>query len=152
MAGCMKDILPVADIVRRLHELNPDGVPKSRWLVNNRERVYKKIRAWQKANPDRRRAHARPSEQRRRAVLKGSIGSFTPQEWDSLIEVYKHRCAYCGKKTKRLTVDHIIPLSKGGENFISNIIPACSYCNSSKHDRLWDAQLALNTAPRLLPS
>ena len=33
------------------------------------------------------------------------------------------------------TWDHIIPVSRGGTNDLSNIQPACVACNSSKHDR-----------------
>ncbi|HEX8845872.1 MAG TPA: HNH endonuclease [Pyrinomonadaceae bacterium] len=43
-------------------------------------------------------------------------------------------CAYCGAK-KRLTIDHFIPLSKGGLDGLSNFVPACSFCNASKQFR-----------------
>jgi len=144
----MGNILPVADIVRRLYELNPDGVPtwNKSWYLRNKERVHSNIKQWKINNPDKARSQKKPSEIARRARLKGAIGSFTPQEWDNLIEIYNHRCYYC-KKKKPLTVDHIIPLSKGGTNFITNIVPACSHCNSSKHNNHKDAQLALNTTP-----
>jgi len=36
-----------------------------------------------------------------------------------------------------LTVEHIIPLSKGGTNYIDNIVPACRFCNLSKNNRIW---------------
>jgi hypothetical protein len=43
-------------------------------------------------------------------------------------------CVYCGKETKT-TFDHLVPLNKGGEDNISNQVPACQSCNSSKGDR-----------------
>jgi len=46
----------------------------------------------------------------------------------------KHTCQYCGS-TKRLTLDHIIPRSKGGEHSWTNVVTACERCNSSKGDR-----------------
>lgn len=34
-----------------------------------------------------------------------------------------------------LTMDHVVPISKGGKTTIDNVIPACSSCNSSKQAR-----------------
>jgi 5-methylcytosine-specific restriction endonuclease McrA len=135
-------IVPVLDIVARLKELNPGGVPCCRSYSEHKEERNAYIRNWQKANPEKRRMHARPSEHRRKAILKGSSGSFTTLEWATLLKTYDNRCAYC-KKRKKLTVDHVIPLSKGGTNTIGNIIPACGSCNSSKRDKLWDVQPSL---------
>lgn len=47
-----------------------------------------------------------------------------------------HRCAYCGEVfvTHELTVDHLIPTSKGGKNNFFNTITACRACNSAKGD------------------
>ena len=135
-------LLPVLGIVARLKELNPGGVPLGRWYSEHKEECNVNVRKWQKANPEKRRMHARPSEHRRKAILKGSSGSFTALEWATLLTTYDNRCAYC-KKRKKLTVDHVIPLSKGGINTIGNIVPACGSCNSSKCDRLWDVQPSL---------
>lgn len=42
-------------------------------------------------------------------------------------------CAYCGKWTENLTIDHIVPKSKGGPHFSKwNSAPACLSCNASK--------------------
>jgi 5-methylcytosine-specific restriction endonuclease McrA len=41
-------------------------------------------------------------------------------------------CTYCGEITK-LTLDHFVPVSKGGNNDINNLIPCCKHCNSSKN-------------------
>jgi len=46
-----------------------------------------------------------------------------------------HRCGYCLKKDKFMTIDHIIPRSKGGKNTWTNLVTACSKCNSKKGDR-----------------
>ena len=55
-------------------------------------------------------------------------------------EVFKRdsfTCQYCGKSAPDvvLEVDHIIPVSKGGDNDISNLITACFDCNRGKSDR-----------------
>lgn len=43
-------------------------------------------------------------------------------------------CVYCGKEADT-TFDHLVPLNDGGEDTISNQVPACQSCNSSKNDR-----------------
>src|SRR5262245_23421746 len=43
----------------------------------------------------------------------------------------KDTCFYCGSK-ERITVDHVIPLSRGGSNFMHNKLPACYKCNHAK--------------------
>jgi 5-methylcytosine-specific restriction endonuclease McrA len=46
----------------------------------------------------------------------------------------KFRCVYCGSQ-RHLTIDHVIPKSKGGQNTWSNMVTCCSKCNSKKGDR-----------------
>lgn len=45
-----------------------------------------------------------------------------------------YECVYCGSK-KNLTIDHILPKSRGGENSWLNLITCCSSCNRKKGDR-----------------
>jgi len=45
-------------------------------------------------------------------------------------------CAYCGIKSKSLTVDHIIPLSRGGKSNFENCMAACKNCNAKKGNKL----------------
>ena len=72
--------------------------------------------------------------QRRRALKRGAtINDFTAAQWREVQAAYDHRCVYCGKRFKgKLTQDHITPLSKGGNHTASNIVPACTSCNSRK--------------------
>jgi 5-methylcytosine-specific restriction endonuclease McrA len=46
-------------------------------------------------------------------------------------------CAYCGVRfqEKNLTKDHIIPVSRGGQNTWTNLVTACTRCNGKKDDR-----------------
>ncbi len=46
-----------------------------------------------------------------------------------------HACQYCGSG-KRLTLDHVIPRSKGGQHTWNNVVAACERCNSKKGDCL----------------
>ena len=49
-------------------------------------------------------------------------------------------CSFCGS-TEDLTVDHIIPVSRGGTNDLENLQPLCRSCNSYKKDRLISARV-----------
>lgn len=49
-------------------------------------------------------------------------------------EQQRRSCAYC--PAPATTVDHVIPLARGGTNYEGNLVPACKRCNSAKCDRL----------------
>jgi 5-methylcytosine-specific restriction endonuclease McrA len=44
-------------------------------------------------------------------------------------------CQYCGKITRQLTVDHVVPRYRGGENTWKNVVSACIPCNHRKAGR-----------------
>ena len=81
------------------------------------------------------------SNQRRRARLRGAtIERFTKEE---IFIRDSWRCKLCGKKLKPgakfphplyPTIDHIVPLSKGGQHTRLNVQAACFICNSMKGD------------------
>jgi 5-methylcytosine-specific restriction endonuclease McrA len=59
-----------------------------------------------------------------------------------------NECAYCGSK-KELTIDHIIPKSRGGKNSWSNLITCCLPCNLKKGDKTPDeAKMPLRFMPK----
>lgn len=74
---------------------------------------------------------------RRYARERGAFGSHTLEEWKELQYKFGYKCAYC-KLEKPLTKDHIIPISKGGTDFITNIQPLCRNCNSKKWTKLYE--------------
>lgn len=63
------------------------------------------------------------------------------------------RCAYCGvqdKEALRLTVDHVVPQSRGGSSTFQNCVTACTKCNSRKGNRtLKEAGMKLRPGVRL---
>ena len=60
----------------------------------------------------------------------------------------RFRCQYCGSQ-KHLTVDHVVPRSKGGPDSWENVVTSCAPCNRKKGDRLLPAgDLALTRKPR----
>lgn len=63
-----------------------------------------------------------------------------------------YTCQYCGKKSSLLTVDHVIPRSRGGKNYWDNVVTACTKCNNLKGNKtLSEANMHLISKP-LLPS
>ena len=56
----------------------------------------------------------------------------TKNMWASVLRRYKNRCVWCGKDDVDLTIDHLIPIFRGGDNSFGNIVPACRSCNSKK--------------------
>jgi len=74
----------------------------------------------------------RLSKHRRRAKRFGVKDNLKFEQVKHLLETTK-TCASCGKPNK-LSLDHIIPMSKGGANSIENIQLLCTPCNSSKSD------------------
>lgn len=61
--------------------------------------------------------------------------AFPPLLRQRLFDKAGNRCADCGT-TERLTIDHILPLSRGGSNSPSNLQVLCSDCNASKGTRV----------------
>jgi 5-methylcytosine-specific restriction endonuclease McrA len=59
------------------------------------------------------------------------------------------KCQYCGKRNTHLTIDHILPKSRGGKDDWENLITSCDACNNSKGNRLpEEAGMKLLSKPR----
>lgn len=107
------------------------------WKEKNRDRVNYYGRQWAKNNPEKHALRARL----RKARIRKSEGSHTIEEVLCLLQRQKCKCASCGKSLKeRYEVDHIVPISKGGANYIRNIQLLCVSCNRRKNAKdplLW---------------
>ena len=57
----------------------------------------------------------------------------------SIKEHFDCTCVYCGQtyEQNQLTLDHVLPRSKGGEDISSNVVCACTKCNQDKGSKHW---------------
>jgi 5-methylcytosine-specific restriction endonuclease McrA len=59
------------------------------------------------------------------------------------------RCVYCGTTSGRLTLDHVVPRSRGGDSVWENVVTSCAPCNLHKGNRLLhEAKMELRHPPR----
>jgi 5-methylcytosine-specific restriction endonuclease McrA len=60
-----------------------------------------------------------------------------------------HTCQYCGYKGEQLSIDHVIPRSRGGQDTWENVITACIRCNVRKGSRTpKEADMPMGSVPR----
>lgn len=122
---------------------NPSYLEQHRARENARyaaepEKIRRRTKAWKQNNPDK----VRSIFHRRRSRIRGTCSpGVTPAEWQTLVELFNGCCAYCGKRCKKLTVDHIVPIAKHGRDEIENVLPACTSCNCSKGNKSLEAWL-----------
>jgi len=105
------------------------------WRARNLERVKEYTRNWKERNPenvfnDRLLVHYR------RGCPK-TVNDITYIEWLKLLEVSGKKCLRCGS-TEKLTIDMIVPHSKGGFLVLDNIQVLCNRCNAGKRNRIVD--------------
>lgn len=100
-----------------------------------RQRDYEHVRAIEKASYERNKERRRPVKNAKQSIRNRLIEQpeFVILEKE-LRQIYLSTCVNCGTRDK-MSIDHIIPLSRGGRHSIGNLQPMCTPCNSSKNDR-----------------
>ncbi len=119
---------------------------------NNKEFAKKKTREWVLANPEKVKQYRKNAARKPHNVLKARQKNWRRREkimcarvegaeaitaswFETVKERQNHRCAYCSQSLP-LTLDHVIPLARGGKHVRENILAACKPCNSRKSDFL----------------
>ncbi len=117
----------------------PIEVRKARKSAYERQRYYADLestragrresgRRWRAAHPE----TVRAATHRRRARMRDGVSpGVTVDEWSEIVAAFDGKCAYC-RRARKLTRDHVVPISKGGRDEPSNVVPACFSCNASK--------------------
>jgi 5-methylcytosine-specific restriction endonuclease McrA len=115
------------------------------WQEENRERMRAMCRDWYQRNREKRLAYdkehrfeRRFHRSKRRALEAAAPGEgLTVAQFREICEAQGGLCAYCGRLVK-LTIDHVVPIAKGGAHDPSNVVGACLPCNQSKSTRSLD--------------
>jgi len=134
----------------KTHRPSVNARRKRHWAAN-RGRLREYARLKRERNPERirlldRQRYVRHREKRIllsiavRAKRLQAEGNATPEQCRELLEQFKSCCGYCHTPLtyKNKTYDHKTPLSRGGTNYIENLIPSCRPCNARKHTRTYE--------------
>ena len=119
-----------------------------RWREKNPERADEVIAAYRERNPNagreatKRHYYANIEEsresiknrahRRRARMAKNGVFGVTTKD---IRRILANPCAFCGTR-ENPTLDHIIPISRGGRHSVGNLQCLCASCNFSKHDSL----------------
>jgi len=122
---------------RKWAESNRDKSRESskNWRDNNKDKYKQSQRQWEEKNGEKRRLMA----SHRRAMIAKAGGTYSIEQIHEMLGVQGYVCAdsHCGKSLDDgYHIDHIIPLCKGGSNYISNIQCLCQGCNTSKGGKM----------------
>lgn len=113
---------------------NSERVTSSKrdYYKRNREEVISRSKKWAEDNPAKVSIAKADNRRKRRVARHASPGNFTTEEFEELCERYGNKCLGCGGTGIKLEADHVVPLTKGGLDNISNIQPLCGSCNRRK--------------------
>ena len=154
-AGVPKPCLECGDIFncRVLNRVRCDSC-KHQHKLRRKRATYKPFRLWSEEKKqgfrDYRNAlwrakdpHARKeicSRKRRSKRYPGTPERLPYDVWEQMKALYDFTCLCCGKREPeiKLTLDHIVPISRGGQTVVDNIQPLCMRCNISKFTKTID--------------
>ena len=105
----------------------------------NKEKIAQKAKKWREKNKEK----SNFVKQQYKIRKRQAKGHFSFEEWEALKKKKDFTCMLCGKKEPeiKLEADHIVPLTKNGTNYISNIQPLCRSCNASKGNKMQDEDI-----------
>jgi len=117
----------IQEYSRNYREKNPEYA--NNYRKENKDAIQEYSRNYREKNPDK----MHKNRQKRRARLANN--KHEPYNFSEICERHNNICLACGAIDVKLTVDHIIPVSKGGADAEWNIQPLCLSCNMNKGNR-----------------
>lgn len=114
------------------------------WNRANPERVAANMRAHRARDPEGERAYnaawrhanreaVRGYDSKKRVKRRAAPSRVAGWQMQIIMESFSEMpCHYCGTRKGPMTIDHKVPLARGGSHEVRNLFPACRPCNSSK--------------------
>ena len=121
---------------------------RAKYYLANKEKRKKYIKEWGLRNIEKVRFYARNTihknrernldQTKKRRALMVLTGSFTRIEWEEIKKAHNYICSICKRAEPeiKLSIDHIIPIMRGGRHIKENIQPLCLPCNKHKGVKL----------------
>lgn len=106
---------------------------RKEYYENNKEACKEVTKRWCANNPDK----VFNICQRRREKEQNQGDGISKEQWLEIMTFFNWKCAYSGETLSKdnRSIDHVIPLDKGGENEIWNLVPMLKNYNSQKHTK-----------------
>jgi len=113
------------------------------YYAEHSDTIKARVRAWEIEHPAEVAERQRIRAGRRRSTAPGE-SNLTRAEWREIKAGQLGLCAYCFER-RPLTLDHIVPVARGGTDTAGNVVGACSRCNVRKSKMtliVWLARMA----------
>ena len=130
----------IASRMKSWREANAESIEEYNleWREKNRTHIQKYSQDYHSGNPQVKRV----SENKRRAQKRRSKGAFSWEDVERLYILQVGMCVYCeADLSDKFEIDHITPLSRGGDNSAENIQLTSPPCNRGKHAKTHDEYL-----------
>jgi 5-methylcytosine-specific restriction endonuclease McrA len=124
---------------KKYNERNKEKIAnyKKVWAEKNKEKRRESHLRWKANHPEKAKAVRINYENKRRAWENNCKNKVTTEQINELIDKSSNICFWCDMEIPagQMHLDHIYPLSKGGENSINNLVVSCADCNKRKADK-----------------
>ncbi len=108
---------------------NCEKIVRKNYYLAHKQSEISRVSNWHKST-EQGKARRKRARLNRQALIRNAESKFITRK--EFIRLAASPCFYCGS-SKDLTLDHIIPLSRGGRHSIGNLVSACNICNATKN-------------------
>jgi 5-methylcytosine-specific restriction endonuclease McrA len=122
--------------LRSKERYKKEGDKLRRQMAGQRKRDYEHRISIERASRQRRKEEQRPLKNARQSIRNRVVyGTIYLLDKKKIAKLYNQPCSYCGG-TENISLDHVVPIARGGNHSIGNLMPLCRSCNSSKGKKL----------------